>query len=121
MKEKIINFMRGRNGADELNLCLILLYLILTLLSGVHSIFGSLSLVCIFYAFFRMFSKNITARRKENSIVLPYFNLVRAKAKNKGTHKVFMCVKCKKILRVPQGRGKVTINCPCGNRLKRKS
>lgn len=116
-----MNFMYGRNGADELNLCLIVLYFIFMLLSGVHAIFSSLAMVCIIYAFFRMFSKNIPARRKENNIVVPYFNLVKAKAKNKGTHKVFMCTKCKKILRVPLGKGKVTINCPCGNRLKKKS
>lgn len=113
--------MQGRYGSDELNICLLILSIVFMLLSPFWKMFSSLSTVLIIYAFFRMFSKNIYKRRIENLRVLPYFNFVKAKFKNFGKAKVFMCPRCKKTLRIPKGKGTVTITCPCGEKLKRKS
>lgn len=121
MKQKFINFMYGRNGIDELNVFLLVLYFIFILLSPLNRFFSSLAFVCIFYALFRMFSRNLYARRNENAKILPYNSYIKAKFANRKTHKVFLCSKCKRTLRIPKGKGKVTINCPCGNLLKRKS
>ncbi len=121
MKNKLISFMRGRYGSDELNICLLVLTLIFSILGNFFKIFTSLSFVCIIYAIFRMFSKNIYQRRRENAYVAPYISFIRAKFKDKGKNKLFLCPKCKRTLRVPKGKGKITLSCPCGNSLKRKS
>lgn len=121
MKQRLIQFMQGRYGSDELNICLLIASVILSLLSPVWKLFSALSFVCICYAIFRMFSRNIYKRRQENAKILPYFSFIKAKIKNKGRAKIFMCPKCRKTLRVPKGKGKITVNCPCGNTLKRKS
>ncbi|MGM9552006.1 MAG: hypothetical protein ACI3XA_07105 [Clostridia bacterium] len=121
MKQKIKNFMYGRYGMDLLNVCLLVLCLIFMLLSTFFSPFSSLALVCICYALFRYFSRNIYARRAENNKVLPYISFVKAKFQNRKTHKVFLCPICKRTLRVPKGKGNITLSCPCGNSIKGKS
>lgn len=121
MKQKFLSFMQGRYGSDELNICLLILYFIFMILSIFFKVFSSLALVVIFYALFRMFSKNIYQRRAENAKVVPYFSFAKAKINDKGKNKIFMCSKCKRTLRIPKGKGRVTVNCPCGNRIKRKS
>lgn len=121
MKEKLMRFMQGRYGSDELNIILLISSVILNLLSPLVQIFSGLSMVCICYAIYRMFSRNIYKRRCENARVAPYVAFVKAKFKNKGQAKIFMCPKCKRTLRVPRGKGKINVNCPCGNVLKRKS
>lgn len=113
--------MYGRYGSDELNIVLLVASVILNLLAPAGSIFRGLGMVCICYAIYRMFSKNIYKRRQENAKILPYVSFIKAKLKNKGHAKLFMCPKCKRTLRVPKGRGKININCPCGEVLKRKS
>lgn len=121
MKEKLIRFFSGRYGSDELNVVLLISSVIFSLLSPLLGIFSGLSAVCICYAIYRMLSKNIYQRRCENARILPYVSFVKAKFKNKGQAKIFMCPKCKRTLRVPKGNGKINVNCPCGNTLKRKS
>ena len=121
MKTKILNFMRNRYGSDELNICLIVLSVLFTFLAPFWRVFSHLSLVCIVFAFYRMFSKNIYKRRAENARIVPYFNFIKAKIKNRGQAKLFMCPKCKTTLRVPKGKGNITLTCLCGEKLKRKS
>lgn len=121
MKQRLISFMQGRYGNDELNIVLLISSVILNLLSPVSEIFSGLGAVCICYAIYRMFSKNIYKRRSENAKILPYVSYMKAKFKNKGQAKLFMCPKCKRTLRVPKGQGKITLKCPCGEALKRKS
>ncbi len=121
MKQKLISFMQGRYGNDELNIVLLAAAVILNLLSPIARIFSGLGMVCICYAIYRMFSRNIYKRRSENAKIMPYVSFIKAKFKNKGQSKLFMCPKCKRTLRVPKGKGKITLSCPCGEVLKRKS
>lgn len=121
MKEKLMRFMYGRYGSDELNIVLLVASVVFSLLSPLLGILRGLSMVCLCYAIYRMFSKNVYKRRMENAKIVPYTSFIKAKFKNKGQAKLFMCPKCKRTLRVPKGRGKININCPCGNTLKRKS
>ena len=121
MKQKLMNFMYGRYGNDELNICLLVLYFLCMILSFFFSVFSYIGLIIIIYALYRMFSKNIYKRRQENAKILPYFSFAKAKVNDKGKNKLFMCPKCKRTLRIPKGKGKVTISCPCGNRIKGKS
>ena len=105
MMDRIARFLYGRYGSDQLNIALIILYL------------GYLCYIPLGFSVFRMLSRNIEARRKENlmflKIVWPFKNWTQytsRKVKDK-THKYYKCPKCKAVLRVPKGRGKIQITC----------
>lgn len=138
MKQKLIEFMRGRYGIDQLNNFLSWLFLFLALI-GVFTrqwIFTLLAFVVIGITYFRMFSRNFQKRYNENRIFTnfmgPYYD-VKEKVKNffakkkrrhqdKKTHRYFKCPNCKQELRVPKGKGKITITCPkCHHQFDRKS
>lgn len=121
MKEKFIQFMQGRyGGADKLNSHLMYLLFILAIIvlftnSRVCMI---LSLLLMFYIYFRMFSKNIYKRYAENQKYVQFIapitkkvNFFKKKRQDK-THKYYKCPTCKQVVRVPKGRGKIEINCP---------
>ncbi|MBR6951614.1 MAG: hypothetical protein IKH56_07780 [Oscillospiraceae bacterium] len=118
--------MMGRYGQDHLNVFLLIVAILLSLLAAVFR-FGALSaasylplLICIF----RMMSRNITARRKENDRFIRIWWPVRTKIvnffrrlKDLRRYKYFQCSGCHCTLRVPRGKGKVQITCPkCGER-----
>ena len=123
--------MIGRYGPDQLNMALLILAVIIGLLSSVTgfmivSILGDILLV---YALFRMFSRNIAARRRENDkfirIWWPVKNKIKSKfiqIKSMRHYKFFKCPECKKTLRVPRKKGKIQITCPkCGERFIKKT
>ena len=122
--------MYGRYGGDQLNNFLLILYFVfwlLAIVSGVELI-SSLGLVCIFIAIIRMMSRKIDRRRAENAKFLQltapanrWIKLQRTKAKDK-EHRYFKCPNCKQTLRVPRGKGKITITCrSCGTSFTEKS
>ncbi len=129
-------FMYGRYGNDQLNNCI----LIVALALGVASWFtrGAANLaVCllqvimlVFWAL-RAFSRNHFNRRKENGAFLSLKNKAKSKLSSLTAffrracdrkHKYFKCPNCKSRLRVPRGRGEITVTCPkCRNRFDKKS
>ncbi len=130
MKDKLRSFMAGRYGGDELNFMLIAAAVILLILSRffLHGVLYVLALAAVIFAFYRTFSKNFEARRRENNVFMPlygkispYTKLIKAKWNDKGKNKLLLCPKCKRILRVPKGKGHITLRCPCGNSFKAKS
>ena len=72
MKEKIFQFMAGRNGNDALNRFLLGAVLVLILLgtifsrSAVGRLMLPIALVLMGFAYFRMFSRNRMKRAEEN-------------------------------------------------------
>ena len=128
---KIQRFMVGRYGADRLWRALIIFYLIAIVITNIVYRFSKvayyslsvLSLAILVFAVFRVFSKNIEARRKENQEWLKITGGIRqkfifAKERNKQrkTHKFVKCKKCKKVLRLPKNKGKLNVSCPhCNN------
>ena len=114
-------FMIGRNGPDTLTNYLIGTGFILSILSAVLSVaaLNIMSSVLLFIAVFRMFSKNVYARRQENMIFLrflykiktPFYKYKRRK-QQKALYKFYKCPSCKQELRVPKGKGKIKITCP---------
>ncbi len=75
-----------------------------------------------------MFSKNIYKRYNENQKYLYYmkplerYKTLLKKQKNDPEHKYFRCPSCQQLVRVPKGRGKITITCPkCKKEFDRKS
>jgi DNA-directed RNA polymerase subunit RPC12/RpoP len=113
----------GRNGPDQLSLGLTLLAFVLSLIR-VNVLFY-ISLAILALAILRMFSRNIEQRRKENLMFLKlvnkpkmwYYNFKASVQQNKA-YRIFKCSQCGQKLRVPRGKGKVSIKCSkCGNRM----
>jgi len=130
MKERMIRFMSGRNGSDELCRFTNILCILLLLLSIVTPI-KSLSLgfgLCILNMY-RMCSKNIYKRSQENKAFLQvrgrvqsWFEVVKKRFEQRKTHVFFKCPSCKQTVRVPKGKGKISITCPkCGTAFVKKS
>ena len=73
VKEKFYRFMMGRYGGDKFNQFLMIAALILIVLAmfGVPVV-NALGLLCLLYAYFRMFSRNIYKRQAENAKYMKY-------------------------------------------------
>lgn len=121
MKEKFYRFMQGRYGADELSKFLTGLGMVLIILSILTriSIFHLLFWVCLIYSYFRMFSKNYSARYAENQKFLVLKNQFRYKLENhkklreqKKIYHIYSCPYCKQKIRIPKGKGTIIITCP---------
>lgn len=114
-------FMMGRYGGDQLSMGLVLLSALITLISSTTNlqILILLGYIPLGLGIFRMFSKNIQKRQMENykfailvSPVYSLFNKGRNRVKDAKTHRFFKCPKCKAKLRLPKGKGKISITCP---------
>ena len=123
IRNALHRFMDGRYGNDQLNLFLIVFYLVLYLLfalTGFEPLYW-VCLVCVFVSLFRLLSRNIAARRRENAqfmrLVGPavqWFRFQRTIHRDKD-HRYFKCPNCGQQLRVPRGKGKITVTCrSCG-------
>ncbi len=131
IKQSFQSFMQGRNGADHFSMALLWTGLILYLLG---SIFGAVQGIVIFpllgmllstlgfaayvYCIFRMFSRNVDKRRAENRRYLAFSEKKRTERRqakvrfqNRKKYKYFRCPSCKAWLRLPRGKGVVTITC----------
>ncbi len=121
MKEKFMRFMRGRYGYDHLGKFLLVISLIFTLLSGIRglsllSVLGSATLVMVFL---RVFSKDFQKCSLQNQKYLQIQNKIinqfRAplnRFKQRKDYRFYSCPSCRQKVRVPRGKGKVTITCP---------
>ncbi|MHC1747653.1 MAG: hypothetical protein AB9856_04585 [Cellulosilyticaceae bacterium] len=114
-------FMLGRYGFDQLGVGLMILAIILVFLTSIIQtpIISVLTYIPLIYCYFRVFSKNISKRRQENTYFLRYWNPIankfkKLKARLKGmkTHRYYKCPNCHQELRVPKGRGNIKITCP---------
>lgn len=126
MLEKFKKFMVGRYGIDQLSSGLNILFFILVLIGFFthNPIFLYLSLIPMFYNYFRIFSKNFSKRYNENRIytnmMSPIYNFFekmklkinKNKKRDKVKYKYYHCKNCGQELRIPRGKGKVVITCP---------
>ena len=118
------NFMLGRYGSDRLGTVLlisgIVLMVLSSLLGGRYDWANHLTLLAyipLFWCIFRMYSRNIEARRRENTLFVGFFNHLKDRE-----HRYFRCPQCKQSVRVPRGRGKINIRCPkCSTRFIKKT
>jgi len=124
------NFMSGRYGTDQLNLGLLVLYLVLCLLASATGflLFNLVALFVVIFAFYRMLSRDHYRRTQENQWFLvkmqPVFRWWRQTKQRLSDreHRYYRCPRCKQLLRVPRGRGKITLTCPrCRAKLTRKT
>lgn len=128
MKQKIVSFFSGRNGFDTLTKAVVVSSLVLMLVSGfvslsrIRFVISLISWLGFVYSCFRIFSRNLSQRDKENNTFVEYFKIKRLKFKERKQYKYFKCPRCKAWQRVPKGRGEITICCRvCRNRFDKKT
>ena len=117
------NFMSGRYGSDRLNMVILGLGLLASILSSLFArsiagtVFWFLSYALMIWAIFRALSRNTYKRYQENRTFLLFFD--RLKDRN---NRYFDCPKCRQTVRVPRGKGKISITCPrCKEKFVRKT
>jgi DNA-directed RNA polymerase subunit RPC12/RpoP len=131
MLEKLRRFMVGRYGFDELSRFLVILSAIVLLLSNFifKIVLYPISLIILLLCIYRILSKNHNSRYKENYIYLNYRNILYSKINKvkyninqRKMYHIFKCPSCRQKVRIPKGKGKVTITCPkCRTEFKKKS
>lgn len=123
MAAALRNFMSGRYGTDRLNMVILCAGLVSSLLSMmVHTqplnlIFWALSYGLMIWAIFRSLSRNTYRRYQENRKFLQFFDRLKDRQ-----NRYFDCPKCRQMVRVPRGKGKISITCPrCREKFIRKT
>lgn len=121
LKNKLASFMYGRYGMDEFSQFLFALYLIIALFNLFirSNIINILIYAIIVVMFFRIFSKNIYKRQRENEKFMKLWRPVKSKAslafrriKEIKTKRYRKCPYCKSVLRLPRKKGKHKVECP---------
>jgi len=113
--------MYGRYGFDQLSRDIILFSLFITLIASMtrSSLLLWLAYIPLFYAIFRILSRDTQKRARENYIYADLIRKVKVRAKNTKlllvgtrTHKFYRCKGCRQMIRIPRGKGKISISCP---------
>ena len=119
-------FMAGRYGGDQLNLFLIVLYLALYAASLFTRLLALelLGTVVLVVCLLRSLSRNPERRREENARFLQLVRPIRRWWTNAHDreHRYFKCPNCGQNMRVPRGKGRITVHCrACGAVFEEKS
>ena len=116
-------FMEGRYGTDKLNTAILTLGFVLCLISMiiripvVNLVLTGLSYALMIWAICRPLSRNTYKRYQENRKYLQIFGRLKDRE-----HRYFDCPKCRQMVRVPRGKGKIAITCPkCREKFVRKT
>lgn len=119
LREKFQRFMVGRYGNDGLNKDLSMAGLIFFIIGLFLRPFYYLGLICLVLCYVRMFSRNTTARYRENvwyynrtAKLRVWLNQRKLRFSRRKQYKYFSCPMCKQQMRVPRGHGKVSVTCP---------
>ena len=119
----LARFMHGRYGTDRLNMVILCAGLAASLLStwikipAVSLVLWALSYGLMIWAIFRSLSRNTYKRYQENRKFLQLVDRVRDRQ-----HRYYTCPKCRQTVRVPRGKGKISITCPkCQEKYVRKT
>ena len=113
LKEGYQRFMEGRYGSDKLNMTILWLGVIHCVLSmlipfkPVKLVLWGLSYILMILAIFRAFSRKIYKRYQENRKFLRFLERLKD-----SDHRYFDCPRCRQPVRVPKGKGKISITCP---------
>ncbi len=128
---RMMRFMQGRRGADELGLACLLAGAVFVMLG---SLFGSglmyfLGFAFEIYALFRMLSRQVLKRAQENTAFLTWYRTRKRdtkafflRLKLRKQYKYFRCPGCRSLMRLSRGRGEVEMTCPkCHTVFKQKA
>ena len=121
LKWRLMNFMRGRNGMDQLALTTLMVSLALQLIGSLVQSGALMLLSLALYGFtlFRIFSRKSARRMAENA----KFTAWRARTvtrvrqwflrlKHSRQYKYFKCPQCGVLLRISRGAGERDVSCP---------
>ena len=116
-------FMMGRYGTDKLNTAILLTGVVMCLVTlftknaFLDMLLTLLAYGLMFWAIFRSFSRNTYKRYQENRKYLQLMDRVKDRQ-----HRYFNCPRCRQVVRVPRGKGKIAITCPkCKERFIKKT
>ncbi len=130
MGDRIRRFMYGRYGYDKLSshmlFAAILFYLLSLFIFG--GVFFAVYALLVVFSLLRTLSRNTVKRYKElnayNKLlgkISGFFKLLKCRWRDRKTHRYFKC-KCHATLRVPKGKGKITVHCPkCGRSIEKRT
>lgn len=117
------HFMMGRYGTDRLNMVILSVGLVASLLSAIfpvqplNLIFFLLSYAMMIWAIFRSLSRKTYKRYDENRRFLQLCTRLKDRK-----NCYFDCPKCRQMVRVPRGKGKIAITCPrCKEKFVKKT
>ena len=124
IRYRLMQFMRGRYGADAL---FYVMFTVSAILAFVNIFLRSVILQAIVYvimalAVLRVFSRNYAARSRENRAALAALTKLknisdtRRQRSADYTHIYKKCPYCKAVLRLPRKKGKHTTVCPRCNK-----
>ena len=133
IRDRIADFMYGRNGVDDFYHFLFWIIIILSLVNLCFKswVITAITSLLLIYSIFRVLSKNVYRRQKENQIYLKCrgkllgayrkaiklltsrIALINNKWRDRKTHVYKKCPRCKNTLRLPKLKGKHTAACPC--------
>ena len=115
--------MAGRYGTDKLNMAILGVAVVISLLSGffraagLNLLFTAVAYGLMVWAIWRTLSRNTYKRYQENRKFLQFFDRLKDRE-----HRYFDCPKCRQIVRVPRGKGKIAITCPrCREKFVKKT
>lgn len=132
MRERFSRFMYGRYGVDHFGRFLLyfaLIVMLINLFVEKLALFVIATALLVF-GYFRIFSRNIYKRSYENDRYLAlknkFLGLFRKSGGNNtyssrcnsyygsnaaAEYRIFKCPRCKQKLRVPRGKGRISISC----------
>lgn len=117
------DFMEGRYGTDRLNMVILGIGLAASVLSmvvhctPVNLVLFVLSYAMMIWAIFRGLSRNTYKRYQENRKFLQITGRLKDRQ-----NRYFDCPQCRQMVRVPRGKGKISITCPrCHEKFIRKT
>ena len=127
--------MAGRYGNDKLNQFMMALFLGCAVLNlfvrnaYASTVLNSWECLLILLVYIRMFSRNISKRYAENQKYLAlenrlrrFFGQKRYLMQQRKEYHIYKCPGCKQKIRIPRGKGKISIRCPkCGEEFIKNS
>ncbi len=134
MKDFLYRFFQGRYGAygtDRLTRVILVIAACLLILSFMTPLgfLYYIAFIILFYCYFRMFSKNIPARYRENELfvkwtdkIIFFFKNIGKNISNFRSFHIYKCPSCGQKIRIPRGKGKIEIRCPkCDNKFIKRA
>lgn len=130
-RARLAEFMAGRYGADRLGQFLIgVSFAILVAGMFVRKPWVEIAaIVILIISYYRMFSRNVGKRYAEEQkfegmrfVVMEKFRKFKYKLREKKEYHIYKCPSCGQKIRVPRGKGKISIHCPkCNTDFIKKS
>ena len=134
VRDRIAQLMQGRYGAygtDRFTRFLLVLWIFSFVLNAFipGRVSGIIPLVIFVYTYFRLFSRNIPQRYRENEAymrleqkVISFFRRERNNLNPNSAFHIYTCPCCSQKIRIPRGKGRIMVRCPrCSEEFMKRS